>query len=106
MANDRPHQMRRDQADETNGASDGHRPPDAERDAHDHDEPELPDLDAKALRRFLAEAEGTERIALAPQDARAGHDERQRQHDVTETAILQRAEQPERNFEHHEGIAG
>ena len=79
---------------------------DAERDACDHQEPQPADIDAEALRRLLAEAERAKGVALAPQNERARHDERQRQHDMAETAILQRAEQPERDFEHHEGIAG
>src|SRR5580698_10226984 len=49
---------------------------------------------------------GEESITLAPQHDRARDDERQRQHDMAEAAILQRAEQPECDFEDHERIAG
>ena len=79
---------------------------DAERDADDHHQPQPADIDAEALRGLLAEAERAKGVALAQQDDRARRDERQRQHDVAKTAILQRAEQPERDFQHHEGIAG
>ena len=72
----------------------------------DHHQPQPADIDAEALRGLLAEAERAKGVALAPQDDRARHDERQRQHDVPKAAVLQRAEQPERDFQHHEGIAG
>ena len=72
----------------------------------DHQKPQPADIDTKALRRLLAEAERAKGVALAQQNDRARDNERQRQHDMAKTAILQRAEQPERDFEHHERIAG
>src|SRR6202012_1727071 len=101
----RPHQMWRDQPDEADGAGHRDRATDAERDARYHPKPEAVDVDAKALRRLLAKAERTESIALAEQDDRARDNERQRQHDMTEAAILERTEQPERNLERHKRIA-
>src|ERR1700682_6184045 len=98
MTDQRTHQVRRNQADETNGAGHGDRATDAERDAYDHQEPQPADIDAKALRSLLAEAERAEGVARAKQDHRSRHDERQRQHDMTKAAILKRAEQPERDF--------
>ena len=84
----------------------GDRAADAERGAEDHRKPQPADIDAQALRRLLAEAQRAKGVALAPQHDRARDDERQRQHDMTETAVLQRAEQPECDFEHDKGIAG
>ena len=81
--------MRRDQADEADGAGHGNRAADAKRDACDHQKPQPADIDAEALRGLLAEAERAKGVALAPQDDRAGHDERQRQHDVAKAAIFQ-----------------
>ena len=60
------------------------------------------DIDAEALRGLLAEAERAKGAALAEQDDAARDDERQRQHDVLKAAVLQRAEQPERDLQHHE----
>ena len=56
VADQRPHQMRRDQPDEADGAGDRDRAADPERDARDHDQPQPGDIDAEALRGFLAEA--------------------------------------------------
>ena len=106
VADQGPHQMRRDQADEADGAGDRDRAADAERDARNHDQPQPADIDAEALRGLLAQAERAKGMALAEQHDRAGDDERQRQHDVLKAAVLQRAEQPERDFQHHERIAG
>jgi hypothetical protein len=60
--------MRRDEADEANGA--GHRDgsADAERDAQNHHQPEPRDIDAEALRGLLAQAQRAEGAALAEQD--------------------------------------
>ena len=44
-------------------------------------------------------------LRWAQQDQCARGNERQRQRDVAKAAILQRAEQPEGDFQHHEGIA-
>src|SRR5204863_8736662 len=101
-----PHQLRPDQADETDGAGNGHPAADAERDARYHGEPQPADIDAQALRGLLAEAQRTKSAALAEQNDRPRGDERQRQHDMAETAILQRTEQPKRNFKRRKGIAG
>ena len=64
----RPHQMRRDQADEADGAGDRDRAADPERDARDHHQPQAADIDAEALRGLLAERERAEGVALAEQD--------------------------------------
>ena len=48
----------------------------------------------------------TKGMALAEQHDRAGNDERQRKEDVLKAAVLQRAEQPERDLQHQEGIGG
>ena len=77
---------------------------DTERHAQDHQQTQPANIDAKALRGFFAERQRAEGIALAHQNDGAGSDERQRQHDMTKTAVLQRAEQPERDLQHHEWI--
>src|SRR5260370_991068 len=74
--------------------------------AEKNQQPQAGDIDAEALRRFLAKRQRAESAALAEQDDRAHDDEWQRQPDVLKTAVFQRAEQPERDFEHREGIAG
>ncbi len=79
---------------------------DTERNAGDDEEPQPADIDAEALRGLFAERQRTERAGLAQQDRGARDDEGQRQRDVLETAVLQRTEQPERDLQHHEGIAG
>ena len=66
VADQRPHQMRRHQADEADGAGDRDRAADAERDADDHHQPQPADIDAEALRGLLAEAERAKGVALAP----------------------------------------
>ena len=96
--------MRRDQPDETDGAGDGHRPADTQRHADNNDEPEHADIDPKALRRFLAETERSQRAPLAEQNSRTGKNERHRQYDVTKVAVRQRAKQPECDLERHERI--
>src|ERR1700722_9663517 len=98
--------MRRHQANEADRAGDGDRTADAERGAQDYPEPQPANIDTKTLCGLLAEAERAKRVALAYENNRTRRDERQRQHDVAETAVLQRAEQPKRDFEHHERIAG
>ena len=70
VADQRPHQMRRDQADEADGAGHRDRAADAERDACDHEQPQPADIDAEALRGLLAEAERAKGAALAEQDER------------------------------------
>ena len=104
VADERPHQMRRDQADEADGAGDRDRAADAERDAGDHEEPQAAHIDAEALRGLFAERERAEGVALRHQQHGADGDERQRQHDVAEAAVLQRAEQPERDLQRGERI--
>ena len=81
-------------------------PPTPSATPENHEQPQTSDIDAEALRGFLAEAQRAKGVALAEQDDRAGNDERQRQHDMLKAAVLQRAEQPERDLQHHEGIAG
>jgi hypothetical protein len=77
MPDQRPHQMRRNQPDEADGAGDGDRAADAERDARNHEQPQAADIDAEALRGFFAETQRAKRMALAEQHDRAGNDERQ-----------------------------
>ena len=55
VADQRPHQMRRDQADKPDGAGHRDRAADAERDAGDHHQPQPADIDAEALRGLLAQ---------------------------------------------------
>ena len=65
VADQRPHQMRRDQADEADRARDRDRGADAERDAGDHGEPQAAHIDAEALRGLLAEGEDAKRVTPA-----------------------------------------
>ena len=106
VADQRPHQMRRDQADEADGAGDGDRAADAERDAEitssrsrPTSTPRLcavssPRLSARKALRWL-----NRMIAPATMNGSASMTWRK-------AAILQRAEQPERDLQHHERIAG
>ena len=55
-----PHQMRRDQADEADGAGHRDRAADPERHARDHQQPQPADIDAEALRGLLAERSARE----------------------------------------------
>ena len=58
-------------ADETDAAGDGDRAADAEGYARYHHQPQPADIDAEALRGFLAEAERAKGVALAEEnDAR------------------------------------
>ena len=77
---------------------------DTERDAENHHQPQPRDVDTEALRGLLPEAQRAEGAAPAEQDEAAEHDERQRNCDVLEAPILQRAEQPEGDLQHHERI--
>ena len=104
VADQRPHQMRGDQTDKADGSADGDRATDPQRNTCDHQQPQPADIDAKALRGFFAKAQRTKSAALADQDDGACDDERQREHDMAEAAVLQRAEQPERDFERGKGI--
>ena len=97
--------MRRDQADEADGARDGHRAADAERNAENRPQPQAADIDAETLRGFLAEAERAKRMAPAHQDRGPRDDERQRQHHMAKAAVFQRTQQPERDLQRSEGIA-
>ncbi len=56
VADERAHQVRRDEADEADGSGDRDGGADAERHADDHGEPQAAHVHAEALRRFLAEA--------------------------------------------------
>ncbi len=104
MSDNRPHQMRRDQADEGDDAGDGHSAAGAERHAGNGHDPHPRDIDTQALRGLFAKAEHTIRMTLAHQDGCADKDERQRQHHMAEAAVFQRAEQPESDLQGRERV--
>ena len=98
------HQMRRDEADEADGARHRHRGADAESHGEDDDEAKPADIEAEAFGGLLAESQQAEALPMPRQQRGRDHNEGQRQHDMADAAVFQRSEQPEGDLQGREGI--
>ncbi len=98
------HEMRRDQPDEADGAGDRHRRSDAERNADHHRQAHAVEIDAQRGGGVLAERERTEGAGVGREQQPARDEERRGDDDVVAAAVLERAEQPEGDFERGIGI--